>query len=716
MPPKVASYQEAEVRDLFSRTDAYFSRVGLLPLLLPLPIHGDCGALKRGLLRSCLLCSDHVHSNLRRALIHQQQQQQQQQEQQQQQQQTQQQQQQDSEGGPPSLSQGASSGAAEESSSRGSRGASPAVGGDSPRAPPSNPIEEALLPAKLLREKLRLFALELEDPELQQTAGAPLLSREELGLAHVREVLEWLDSSHAEGVLLLLCERRSSTISAGPYRASLDTLMNATPAQLAERQQLLHQEQQQQPPLHDMGLGAVAGGLVTVAASGQRQLKFLFSVEELPDDARHQLVRVLVVRLMGLAFLWPSVFWSASLQSDDDLRVPAELLLHFPRAARDFLCLPSGLQLSRHFETEEDVEFNHADQVRGCACVKRMQRKVQQQAGRARQDAKGSPSSSSSPQPQQQQVQEASPREALPLPCSFEGLPTEWLEFWAVSKRRFYATWAQRSSQLVPSDPATSLLEAKHKGSTSAKASGSEGCMFLSLQFDLPLRFDDEAAEPKPLSLLSPARRRGAGGPRPRRAPAARVGGPPMASSWSDAATPEAPCAASYASKPSSRKRARTRTLHLRQQQPQEQEDSQQPQQQEQQQDQEEQRHQQSSHGQQQQQQSHEVEQQRQQHRPQGVQQEHQHEQPHQPQQHHEPTSASSPASPSVRNSAVAGSASAPAATGAAAAGAAVASVAASSLGCTDTSEASRAAPGSSVFDSSSGCLFVKKEGEASVS
>ncbi|KAL8274235.1 hypothetical protein Esti_001824 [Eimeria stiedai] len=348
----------------------------------------------------------------------------------------QQQEQQDSEGGPPGLSESAAygvlPGAAEQSNSRSSRGAPSAGGGDSPGGPPCNPIEEALLPAKLLRERPSLFALELKDPELQQTAGAPLLSSEKLGLPHLRQVLKCLDSSHAEGVLLLLCERRSAAASGGPYRASLDTLTNATPAQLGERRQLLHQEQQQQPPLHDLGLGAVAGGLVTVAASGQRQLNFLFSVEELPDDARHQLVRVLVVRLMALAFVWPSVFWSSSLQSDDDLRVPAQVLLHFPRAARNFLCLPSGLQLSRHFETEEGVVFNHADQVRGYACVKRMQRKLQQQAGRARQDAKGSPSSSSFPQQQQQQQQEASPREVLPLPCSFEGLPTDWLEFWAI--------------------------------------------------------------------------------------------------------------------------------------------------------------------------------------------------------------------------------------------------------------------------------------------
>ena len=36
----------------------------------------------------------------------------------------------------------------------------------------------------------------------------------------------------------------------------------------------------------------------------------------------------------------------------------------------------------------------------------------------------------------------------------------EWLEFWAVSKRRFYNIWRQRASQLVPETPAASLIEA----------------------------------------------------------------------------------------------------------------------------------------------------------------------------------------------------------------------------------------------------------------
>lgn len=165
-------------------------------------------------------------------------------------------------------------------------------------------------------------------------------------------------------------------------------------------------------------------------------------------------VRVLAVRVMGLAFLWPSVFCNAALHSDDDLRAPGPSLRHFPRPARDFLCLPSGLQLSRHFETDGDTDFNHADQVRGCACVKRMQRRVQQQqTGRAKQDVKGPP------------LPDSSPQEGPPLGPPSGGGPgerplSEWHEFWAVSKRRFYATWAQRATQLVPDDPAISLIEA----------------------------------------------------------------------------------------------------------------------------------------------------------------------------------------------------------------------------------------------------------------
>lgn len=104
------------------------------------------------------------------------------------------------------------------------------------------------------------------------------------------QVLECLDSNRTEGALLLLCERRSPSISGGPYTSSLDTVLNATPGQRAERQELLQEEQRRQPEIHDLGVGVVAGGLVTVAATGQRQLMSLFCVEELPDDARHQLV------------------------------------------------------------------------------------------------------------------------------------------------------------------------------------------------------------------------------------------------------------------------------------------------------------------------------------------------------------------------------------------------------------------------------------------
>lgn len=163
-------------------------------------------------------------------------------------------------------------------------------------------------------------------------------------------------------------------------------------------------------------------------------------------------VRVLAVRLMALTFLWPSVFCKSSLSSDDDLRAPGPLLVHFPKPARDFLCLPSGLQLSRHFETDQDADFNHTDQVRGCPCVRRMQRKVRQQTGKAKQEARG--------------AADSSPRDAcsqrLPSPGVGvqEGLSEKWHEFWAVSKRRFYMTWAQRGTQLVPDDPANSLIEA----------------------------------------------------------------------------------------------------------------------------------------------------------------------------------------------------------------------------------------------------------------
>lgn len=518
MPARVGTCGEAGVRALLARTDAYFSKVGLLPVLLPLPIQGDCLALKRGLLRSCILCSDSIQSQVSRALT--------------------QQNSGRSSGEGPSLDGVSFSG--DPSPPHLSSAASPhyftRISSGSAQAPPEDcltkspldPVERALLPAKILREKLRIYAVELQDKETHQAVGPPILTREELGTPYLQKVVECIDSSRTEGVLFLLCERRSCSISNGPYKASLDTFLNATAAQRAERQDLLAEEQQKQPKIEDFSLGAVAGGLVTVTATGQRQLMSFFCIEELPDDARHQLVRVLAVRVMALAFLWPSVFCNTALHSDDDLRAPGPSLLHFPRPARDFLCLPSGLQLSRHFETEDDADFNHTDQVRGCACVKRMQRRVQQQAGRARQDIKG-------PLP------DNSPLEGPPVGSSAAGGGTdrplnEWHEFWAVSKRRFYATWAQRATQLVPDDPANSLLEA----------------------FDLPLRFPHEEDNQKSPDASSPGRRRGAS-----RGKRSRGRGLPT----SDATSAEVPHEPSCTYRASSRSRGRSRVSQSRQQQ-----------------------------------------------------------------------------------------------------------------------------------------------------
>lgn len=167
----------------------------------------------------------------------------------------------------------------------------------------------------------------------------------------------------------------------------------------------------------------------------------------------------MLVRLLALGFLWPTVFCSSSLSSDDDIRAPAPSLLHFPRAAVDFLCHPSGLQLSRHFDADDDADGDHADQVRGCACVRRMQRRVQQQAARARRGTLASSADDQSPAGRSSFAKcspEDSPREQQ----------DEWREFWAVGKRRFYFIWAQRGSQLVPETPANSLIEAVRQTGT----------------------------------------------------------------------------------------------------------------------------------------------------------------------------------------------------------------------------------------------------------
>ena len=89
---------------------------------------------------------------------------------------------------------------------------------------------------------------------------------------------------------MLLCERRSSSFPLGPFCLSVDTFVNAANRQVAERELLLQQEIQRQPPIQDLGLGVIAGGIACMSLKGQRELLSIFCIEQLPEDARHQLV------------------------------------------------------------------------------------------------------------------------------------------------------------------------------------------------------------------------------------------------------------------------------------------------------------------------------------------------------------------------------------------------------------------------------------------
>ncbi|CDJ57553.1 hypothetical protein, conserved [Eimeria maxima] len=615
----------AGFRDLFARTDSYFSQVGLLPLLLPLPLQGECGALKRGLLRSFILSSSHIHSSLLAALTR-------------------------SSStfhntptgtprGAPSPSTDSPPGARSPGwTSGGVQGgatevplrlplrspyATPHVGlsggplvGETTGGPSGGPhggparssvlcgddaVAAALLPACMLREKLKILARELgvklekkkrgeegEEKE-EKEEEKPLLSDEELGMPALRRVLECIESSNTEGVLLLLCERRSSSFPLGPFCSSLDTILNASSSQLRERQLVQQQELQQQPRIEDLGLGVVAGGIALMSLKGQREILSLFCIEQLPDDARHQLLRVLAVRLLALGLLWPSVFCSSGRGEEDFIRISDAFLLHFPRPACEFFCLSSGLQLSRH--VEEAIHPNsspHTDQCTGCICIKRLQRKINSYKKLQHHKPQATPTPASlggtSPQqegagPQQQEGRRGSQQPEgggtqhqpeggpqpdgrasnntgaaqehggaqMPIPsnASREGsqggaqagspsgpqrpegggrpgspqggpqgegtqrgreggkgvMEEEWVEFWAISKRRFFNIWRQRADQLVPETPAASLMEA----------------------LDGPLRFPSSVTANTPAPTPSPIRKRG-GGPRSKRA---RGGGTP---------------------------------------------------------------------------------------------------------------------------------------------------------------------------------------------
>lgn len=164
------------MRELFSRTDSYFLKVGLLPVVVPLPIQGDCGALKRGLLRLCLLCSSHINSLLRRALTAQHRR---------------------GESGPM-----ASPGPLElfppapaSDADRTAHFTSIASNTGELRLPDYVPLASSdefssgpLISTMVFREKLRIFARELDDDELEHMAGPPLLHENDLDLPTVRKV------------------------------------------------------------------------------------------------------------------------------------------------------------------------------------------------------------------------------------------------------------------------------------------------------------------------------------------------------------------------------------------------------------------------------------------------------------------------------------------------------------------------------------------------
>lgn len=63
-----ATSAQPHLENLLKRTDAYFTEVGLLPFILRFPVEGKVDSLKRGLLRSCIQCSQYINDQLRCAL------------------------------------------------------------------------------------------------------------------------------------------------------------------------------------------------------------------------------------------------------------------------------------------------------------------------------------------------------------------------------------------------------------------------------------------------------------------------------------------------------------------------------------------------------------------------------------------------------------------------------------------------------------------------
>ncbi|PFH31828.1 hypothetical protein BESB_023200 [Besnoitia besnoiti] len=112
----------------------------------------------------------------------------------------------------------------------------------------------------------------------------------------------------------------------------------------------------------------VAGALVVCENENNREISFLFCRPSLAAEALHQLVRVLLMRVVALSLCWRRASeqgWRGKVGRTKFVTLKGLSLPFFPDAATAFLTRPCGLGFAKHFE----VFGEHTDSGRDGACV-----------------------------------------------------------------------------------------------------------------------------------------------------------------------------------------------------------------------------------------------------------------------------------------------------------------------------------------------------------
>lgn len=152
----------------------------------------------------------------------------------------------------------------------------------------------------------------------------------------------------------------------------------------------------------------VAGGIVELLDEYERAVRAVWCRRSLPNTLTDEFLKVIVMRIIAHAFEWqhpskPNKKVSSKLVSSLEIHS-----LAFPTETYDFLTKQTGLNLSKHWETEDDGGAHNDSPNQKCKCFKLA-------------DKEGA-----------------------------------W-QFWGISESRFLKAWTLRKDSLIPLEPNSAL-------------------------------------------------------------------------------------------------------------------------------------------------------------------------------------------------------------------------------------------------------------------